>query len=92
MRPLPPDIYTFGDSVIVFGEADPTLDSEVVDSQLHLIARSAMVATAATVNWAGSPNLTVTSLEQVGVPAAHTLYVRVALPFKPTLNRIALAL
>jgi hypothetical protein len=28
---LPPDIYTFGDSVIVFGEADPPLGSEVVD-------------------------------------------------------------
>jgi hypothetical protein len=43
MRPLPPNIYTFGDSVIVFGEADPPLDSEVVDLQLHLIARSAGV-------------------------------------------------
>jgi hypothetical protein len=28
---LPPDIYTFDDSVIVFGEADPPLGSEVVD-------------------------------------------------------------
>jgi hypothetical protein len=44
MRPLPPNIYTFGDSVIVFGEADPPLGNEVVDPRLHLIARSAVVS------------------------------------------------
>jgi hypothetical protein len=62
-------------------------------------SRSARHSGAATTNYGALINLrlltralpkarrrTLTSLEQVWVPSAHTLYARIALPFKPHLK------